>query len=228
MSIEIEGPYSFKDVDGLVAPVYIYEPGGKKKTVGKVAVKVQGGMTFEVSLVEEHKDVKSASFEVPMRYIYLKDHAPVINWGYNCLTDGVHHGRPEQLWNLPLLQATIMFEFDELKDIVVTRIYNDALQFANHPEMAGFNEGDGNAVKKWAKRVKEAAEKGYDRTLEKQIDELHTYYTSRSWRQDVEGVVERLKKDKLNPHYHPLHGHDTVNLLCRIIGQNAKFTAGPE
>jgi hypothetical protein len=38
-----------------------------------------------------------------------------INWGYNCLTAGIHHGRPEPLWNLPLLQAFMMFGVDGLK-----------------------------------------------------------------------------------------------------------------
>src|SRR4051812_32731468 len=53
-----------------------------------------------------------------------------INWGFNCLTQGVHHGRPEALWNIPLnYAATKLFDKDTLKEIVISRIYNDAMQY---------------------------------------------------------------------------------------------------
>src|SRR3954464_6788954 len=55
-----------------------------------------------------------------------------INWGYNCLTAGIHHGRPEPLWNLPLFQASMMFGTDGLKHLVVARIFTDAMQFVEH------------------------------------------------------------------------------------------------
>src|SRR4051794_24692578 len=52
---------------------------------------------------------------------YVRDE---INWGYNCLTAGIHHGRPEALWNLPLYYAaTVLFDKDTLKEIVISRIY---------------------------------------------------------------------------------------------------------
>lgn len=220
MSIEIEGPYSFKDVDGLVAPVYIYEPGGEKKIVGKAAVKVKGGMTFEVSLTEEYKDIKMASFEVPMRFAYLKEPQPKINWGYNCLTIGVHHGRPEALWNLSLLQATITFEHEELKQIVVARIYNDSIQLVEH--------GVSYYTQEWAEKMRQIAKQQFDDILTRKIDELQKYYTTSSWRRDVEGVISLVKHDKLNPHYQPLHSHDSINLLCRIIGQSCLYEASLE
>src|SRR3954465_6165533 len=57
----------------------------------------------------------------------------VINWGYNCLTSGVHHGRPEAIWNIPLLYAaTEVFRRDILRELVISRIYNDAMQMVEH------------------------------------------------------------------------------------------------
>lgn len=70
-TIQIEGPYSFKDVNGLKTPAYIFLPGGERKEVGKVTVRVSGGMTFAVDLDEDYKNIETASFDVPMRYTYL-------------------------------------------------------------------------------------------------------------------------------------------------------------
>lgn len=67
--IRTEGPYSFKGADGLKVPVYIFEPGGERKDVGEATVKVDGGLSFDVVLKEEHQDVSMAVLEVPMRFI---------------------------------------------------------------------------------------------------------------------------------------------------------------
>jgi hypothetical protein len=42
---------------------------------------------------------------------------------------------------------------------------------------------------------------------------------------DMENIVELIERDKLNPHYEPLHPHDTINLLCRILGVGAEIKA---
>jgi hypothetical protein len=36
------------------------------------------------------------------------------------------------------------------------------------------------------------------------------------------------KENKLNPFYEPLHTHDSLNLLCRIVGMSARYKAGQE
>jgi hypothetical protein len=79
-----------------------------------------------------------------------------IEWGYNCLTDGVHHGRPEAIWNIPLGYAK--------------QIYGDIV-----------------------------------------LREME--------------VTGRIKREELNRGYAPLHGHDTINMLCRIIGMSARGRA---
>lgn len=138
---------------------------------------------------------------------------PEINWGYNCLTIGVHHGRPEQLWNLPLLQAYEMFG-EDLKDLVVYRIYTDALIFVHRGLEPRPN-------KEWAEKVKTQAENLYHDMLQRKVDEIDDYYKSPMWKRDVGDVVERIKNNKLNPFYQPLHAHDSVNMLCRILGVSA-------
>jgi hypothetical protein len=143
----------------------------------------------------------------------------VINWGYNCLTVGIHHGRPEVLWNLPLLQAaTHMFSADELKELVISRIYTDALIMVNRGDEPRPSEA-------WAEKVKELAEERYSNTLQHKIGEISTYYKSSTYKNDVQGVVERVKDNRLNPHYEPLHSHDSINMLCRIIGVSSSIEA---
>ncbi len=69
MIVEIEGPYSFKDVDGLKTPVYIFAPGGVRMEIGEVTVHTSP-LSFEVELNEPYRDVfTSASFDVPMRFV---------------------------------------------------------------------------------------------------------------------------------------------------------------
>jgi hypothetical protein len=70
MIIEIEGPYSFKDVDGLKTPVYIFAPGAVRMDIGEVTIHTNGSLSFEVELDEPYRDlVTTASFDVPMRFI---------------------------------------------------------------------------------------------------------------------------------------------------------------
>lgn len=134
----------------------------------------------------------------------------VINWRHNCLTVDVHDGRPEALWNLPLFQAAYMYPKEELKELVLARIFNDAMQFVD-TNPSRFNE-------EWAEKVRAHAEEMYMRTLQHKIGEISTYYQSPEFQRDVKGVVERVQADRLNAHYAPLHNHDSINMLCRIIG----------
>lgn len=137
-----------------------------------------------------------------------------INWGYNCLTGGIHHGRPEAIWNLPLLQAVRMFSRDALEEIVITRIYQDAMVFVVH--------GGDDFTQEWADAIKANAEQNYMPILQVKVGELTKYYESDRYQRDVASAVERFKQGKLNPHYEPLHGHDTVNMLCRILGSGSE------
>lgn len=145
------------------------------------------------------------------------------NWGHNCLTVGVHHGRPEPLWNLPLLYAaTVMFRRDELKTLVIERIHQDAMRYVEHGIFE--QKGTGAQVKfdqKWADRVKEIAERKYDNTLQHKIGELSKYYETHGWRQDVHGVLHAYMHGTLNRGYQPLHSHDSINMLCRILGTSS-------
>lgn len=69
---DIEGPWATRSADGLVVPISIYHPGGIPQEIGAATISVNGGMTFKLSLVPEHKDVKQAGFEVPMRFVITK------------------------------------------------------------------------------------------------------------------------------------------------------------
>lgn len=139
-----------------------------------------------------------------------------IDWRQNCLTAGVHDGRPEAIWNIPLLHAVGIFRRHTLKGLVIARIYNDAVQIVDHNDK--FDD-------EWATRVREFAEETYDSTLQHKVGELSTYYKSPRWEREQEDTVRRVIEDKLNPHYEPLHTHDTINLLCRIIGVSASQKA---
>lgn len=135
-----------------------------------------------------------------------------INWGYNCLTNGIHHGRPEAIWNIPLNYAISIYSAQTLKSLVIARVYTDALQ------IVGYNDAYNDA---WATRVRENAEQIYDHTLTHKVGELSNYYKSPQFARDAEDAVRRVIDDKLNPFYAPLHGHDSVNMLCRIVGSGA-------
>ena len=142
-----------------------------------------------------------------------------INWGYNCLTNGIHHGRPETIWNLPLGYATSIFQSHGLKSLVIARIYNDAVQIVDH------NDNFDNA---WAIRVREIAEERYDNALQLKVGELSNYYNSKEWELEQHETAMRVIEGKLNPGYEPLHPHDSINLLCRIIGTSASIQASKD
>ncbi|MFL5660099.1 MAG: hypothetical protein ACJ8BW_01975 [Ktedonobacteraceae bacterium] len=144
-----------------------------------------------------------------------------INWGDNCLTSGVHHGRPEALWNLPLLQATHMFTPEQLKELVVDRIYNDAMEWVEHGNEPRLPQA-------WAERVKELAEPMVLSTYYEKIEEISDYYRSPMFKRDVNFAIEFNKAGKLNSGYQPTHSHDTINLLCRIVGSSASRQASEE
>lgn len=141
-----------------------------------------------------------------------------INWGYNCLTRGVHHGRPEAIWNIPLIQAVHMYKRDELKELILARIYNDAMQYVKFG-------AELRPSTSWAERVREIAEEKYDNRLQHKVGEISNYYKSPQFHRDVEGIIVRVIDDRLNPHYAPLHDHDSLNMFCRILGTTASRAA---
>jgi len=146
-----------------------------------------------------------------------------INWGFNCLTTGIHHGRPEALWNLPLFQATHMFSAEDLKELVISRIYTDALIFVHR------GQTDRRIVtEEWATCIKELATAKYSNVLQHKIGEISRYYRSPECKRDQKGVVNRIKDNRLNPKYQPLHGHDSINMLCRILGTECSREASKD
>lgn len=211
----IEGPYSFKDVDGLTAPAYIFKSGAIRHNVGEVTVKVDGAMTFDVKLDEKYKDLETASFDVPMRFTYFnRPDTPQPNWGFNCLTSAIHHGRPETIWNLPIRQAALMFGIDGLKEIVVARIRNDAQIFVEHGT---------DVPADLPAKLADLAAFYFLPTFGRKLTEIEEYYDSIAWRKDVQEVIALIQEDTLNPHYQPLHSHDSINMLCRILGQSVEY-----
>lgn len=76
--MRIEGPFSFRKVDGMKTPVYIFAPGGVRMEIGEATVHLPmgGGMTFDVQLDEPYKDVRSACFDVPMRFSVMPNEEP--------------------------------------------------------------------------------------------------------------------------------------------------------
>jgi hypothetical protein len=151
-----------------------------------------------------------------------------INWRHNCLTSGPHDGRPDAIWNIPLVYAaTTVFRRDQLQELVISRIYNDAMQFVNR-DQEFIEQGARESVsysKEWADRVKEIAEEKYLNTLMVKVGEIMKYYESAGWQLEQQGAARRVTEDKLNPRYSPLHPHDTINMLCRIIGMSASTKA---
>jgi hypothetical protein len=141
-----------------------------------------------------------------------------INWGFNCLTMGVHHGRPEEIWNIPLGYAVQIYARDVLEEMVVSRIYNDAMQMVEHGV-------EPRPTKEWADRVKELARERFEMTLDDRVRGLSEYYDSRSWAYDTQDVAERIGRNKLNPNYAPLHSHDSINQLCRMVGVGSSIAA---
>lgn len=145
---------------------------------------------------------------------------PEIDWRQNCLTSDVHDGRPEAIWNIPLVYAaTVMFSRDELTLLVLTRIHKDALQITLHNE---------EYTTEWANRVRAHAEEKFINTLTQKVGEITKYYKSPGWESDQQDAVRRFTEDKLNPGFAPLHPHDTINMLCRIIGVSSSIKASKE
>lgn len=143
-----------------------------------------------------------------------------VEWGYNCLTQGIHHGRPEQIWNIPLFQALMMLDNASLKELVVARIQTDALIFVHR--------GENPPSEQWANRVAEIAEEKFDDVFAAKMKELEAYYGSPEWYRDIRGAIDRVKNNRLNPHYRPLHSHDSINMLCRILGTICSIMASNE
>ena len=144
-----------------------------------------------------------------------------INWRHNCLTVGPHDGRWEAIWTMPLLHAARIFRADPLKELVIARIYNDAMQMVEYGD-------EPRMPKTWADQTKEYAENWFLHIFQNKIGELVKYYASPHWERDVEDAVEQVKADKLNPGYAPLHPHDSINMLCRIIGSQASREASKD
>jgi hypothetical protein len=139
-----------------------------------------------------------------------------INWGYNCLTSGVHHGRPDPIWDLPIFHGVTMFDSEGLKRLVVARIYSDAMQFVEHGEHSLINRHI--TTVEWANRVKALAEEKFDSVFRATLEETLAYYDTPGWYKDLEVTLEQVEKNRLNRHYNPRHSHDSINMLCRILG----------
>lgn len=153
-----------------------------------------------------------------------EDTKPEINWGYNCLTQDVHHGRPDQLWNIPLNYAIKLFSKDILKELVIGRIYNDAMQYVGRFEQKGTGETV-TIDQAWADRVKQEAVKYYDRTLQHKVGEISLYYKEARFAEDMGDAARRNAEGILNWHYELLHPHDSINMLCRILGVSSSIKA---
>lgn len=139
-----------------------------------------------------------------------------INWRHNCLTVGVHDGSPEAIWNISLLHAVKIIDEVTLEELIIARIYNDAMQMV---------ENNDDLDKAWADRVRIHSIANYKEVLKQKVEELERYYSSVGWGLEMQEAARRLKVGKLNPHWAPLHHHDTLNLLCRIIGSSASRAA---
>lgn len=151
-----------------------------------------------------------------------------INWRQNCLTVGPHDGRPEALWRLPLLQTTHMFTLEQLQELVVDRIYNDALQFVGTTLT---QQGTGMTVRitqAWADQIREYVRPVILPIYQKKVGEITEYYQSPEFKRDFSFVIGLNKAGKLNPRYQPLHSHDTLNLLCRIVGTSGSIEASKD
>lgn len=136
-------------------------------------------------------------------------------WGYNCLTAGIHHGRPDQLWNIPLRQIAQMFTVEEIKDLIVTRIYQDAMVYVRK---ASFS-------KDWADLVQELAKHMAMDTFNRTLDTVTHYYGTVQWSRSVEHMLELLHAGTLSMHYKPLHSHDSLNQVCRAVGTSCSIEA---
>lgn len=145
-----------------------------------------------------------------------------VDWTQNCLTAGIHTGRLGALWSIPLGYAVIIFRAEYLRDLVIERIYNDAMQYVEQsPFVQKGTEATYTFTKEWAEEVKAKAEELYPNTLQRKVGELSKYYQSPGWEIEEQDLARRVRENKLNSLYEPLHGHDTINLLCRIIGVSA-------
>jgi hypothetical protein len=152
---------------------------------------------------------------------YVRNLVPEeINWGYNCLTGGIHHGRPEAIWNLSLIQTTYMFTPRQFQVLAVDRIYSDALQLVDH--------GGGSFTKLWADNIKDQASPLILNVYRKKIGEITKYYRSLQFKQDFDEAIRLNQMGKLNPNYQPLHSHDSINMLCRIVGVSCATEASKE
>lgn len=143
-----------------------------------------------------------------------------IEWGYNCLTSGIHHGRPEAIWNITLMQTTLIFTHEQIQELVVDRIYNDAMQFVENGKSQ-----HNITTPEWAEKVKELAEPMVLDVYQRKIGELSEYYRSPEFKRTLDEAIERNKEDKLNAHFAPLHSHDSINMLCRIVGTSCSREA---
>jgi hypothetical protein len=65
---KIDGPWAFKGLHDLNAPVYIFVPGGEKVIIGEVVARIDKGLKFDIELNEGYEHTEVASFDVPMRF----------------------------------------------------------------------------------------------------------------------------------------------------------------
>lgn len=151
-----------------------------------------------------------------------------INWRQNCLTGGPHDGRPDAIWNIPLNYAIGLFSAETLESLVIARIVNDAMEFV---EASPFIQKETGAsfhyTEEWADEIRKAAQVRYRTRLQHTVGAIATYYKSDSFTHDSMDAAERLKDNKLNPAYEPLHPYDSLNMLCRILAKSVEVDVEP-
>jgi len=150
-----------------------------------------------------------------------------VDWTRNCLTPWVHHGREGELWSIPLRYAVVIFRRAYLRDLVIERIYADAMQFVEHHsnvivKQVGTGMKSYIYTQEWADAVRARAEQMYDNLLQQKVGEIVRYYDSSGWELEQQEMARRVKEGTLtNTAYAPLHDHDTINMICRIMGVSA-------
>lgn len=153
------------------------------------------------------------------------------DWRRNCLFPGVYTGRIEPLWILPLFQAAYMYGKEELEELVIARIYNDAMQLVEDRNQFGDTErtvwvqvrnGERTIFdQEWAEKVRDNARKHYMTMLRHTVGKISHYYQSPEWKEEQLRVVETVQKGTYGQYFGPHHEHDSINMLCRILGTRA-------
>lgn len=132
-----------------------------------------------------------------------------VNWGYNCLTAGVHHGRQTDTWREPLKGLLDNLTVGEIMQTVSQRIKDDAQQYAD----VGMLECGVDAVMIEFNKI--------------DFGEwylLHLVALEGHYKQLGMPLGERYMEDRPTLYMHQLD-QDSLNMVCRILGQRACIRA---